>query len=53
MTDYLSGGPIQDEYTILTDLKIWDGEHSLEADTLILKGSRISSLSHRSSDHPK
>ena len=48
MTDYLSGGPIQDDYTILTDLKIWDGEHSLEADTLILKGSRISSLSHRS-----
>jgi imidazolonepropionase-like amidohydrolase len=32
------------ERTILTDLRIWDGEHRLEADTVVLTGRRIEAL---------
>ncbi len=41
-----TGGFIQTHRTILTDLKIWDGEQSLEADTLILNGPHIETVAH-------
>jgi imidazolonepropionase-like amidohydrolase len=37
-----------DVRTVLTDLSIWDGAARLEADTLIITGSRIDSICERS-----
>ncbi len=37
-----------DQRTILTDLKLWDGEQRLETDTLVLNGRRIESLCDKS-----
>jgi len=35
---------MQEQRTILTDLKLWDGAHDLEADTLILNGRQIETV---------
>lgn len=39
---------MHDQRTILTDLRLWDGVQTLDADTLVLNGGTIESLCQRS-----